>query len=681
MGDRPAEEPAPAPAGGEAIAAPAPGDAPPGEGGSAERPWIMGKVNEFQMSETNVIRCLGCCGIIGIGAFIGLLVLLNSIHNLGPEDQVVITGKHKQYVRNGPSTVVLAPEKKKVFRQATRLSISEYAVVKNIRSGALRHVGGPTFLFLGPYDVVEKIKPIMLLQRYEFVRLVDQTTGIERVLQGPQAVIPKPLEIHPAGVEKAVVLGLDLAAVVRLKTTGMLKLVKSGGSYMPEPYEEIVEMRKAKVLTLLQYAIVKSNLDGIIRHESGPQLLQVGPYEEIMGLKDKIILRKDEFVRMRSKKDGSERVVRGPITFMPEPLEQTIEGKQRATFLDLDTAALVLNRATGQQRLVTEKGVFIPSPYEQVLEKRPLIRVLPHEAIAVRNAEGRVNILEGGGNNNIGFFLQPFWNILEMTWSSFSEDMKPGVEQQITKVSFAKIDLRSRMMLFRYSVLTSDNVKLILDGNIFWRIRSASQMINTTSDPSGDIWHHARSSLIQAMGRATLANFMMKLKLITADILKELAVDDFYSNRGVEVESIEITRFEVADPETGKMLQEIILESTNVINRLQKQHSTDEVQAAGLRNDIELEKKRTNLVLIKATNERLRAELEGDIQGLKRLGLAQKFINGLNQTVPVLDDRIDLFKHYQEIQSRNQATHDLGAGSGRFFMTPQDLDLNLKMEL
>merc|ERR1711988_1312333 len=254
-----------------------------------------------------------------------------------------------------------------------------------------------------------------------------------------------------------------------------------------------------------------------------------------------------------------------------------------------------------------------------------------------------------------------------MTWSTFSEDMKPGAEQQISKVSFAKIDMRSRMMLFRYSVLTSDNVKLILDGNIFWHIRSVSQMINTTSDPSGDVWHHARSSLIQAVGRATLANFMMKLKEITSELLRELAVDDFYSKRGVELESIEITRFEVADPETGKMLQDIILESTNVINRLQKQHSTNEVKAAGLKNDIELEKKRTNLVLIKATNERLRAELEGDIQGLKRLGLAQKFIDGLNQTVPDLDSRIDLYKHYQEIQSRNQASHDLGAGSHRYF--------------
>lgn len=633
------------------------------------------------MSEGNAIRSLGCCGIIGLGAFIGLIVLLNSIHNLGPEDQVVITGRDRKYVRNGPSTVVLAPEKKKVFRQATRVAVSEYAVVKNVQTGEMRHVAGPTLLFLGAYDVVENILPMMSLQRDEYVRLIDQSTGTERVLSGPQAVVPRVLEVYPSGVQKAVVLGLDLAVLIRVKTTGMLQLITSGGVHIPRPYEEIIEIRTATVLTPLQYAVVKSNLDGITTHVSGPRLLKVGAYEEVLAVEDKIVLRKDEYVRLRSKKDGSERVVRGPQTFMPEPLEQTLEGKQRATFLDVDTAALVLNRSSGQQRLVTEKGVFIPSPYELVIEKRPLIRVLPHEAIAVRNAEGQVSILDGGTNDDIGFFLKPHWNVLENTWSSFSEDLQPGVEQQRSKVSFSKIDLRSRMMLFRYSVLTSDNVKLILDGSIFWRISSVAQMINTTSDPPGDVWQHSRSALFQAVGRTTLATFMTHLKQVTAEVLQAQAADSFYLLRGVEAESLQITRFEVADQATGKMLQAIIRESTNVVNQLQRQKSSNEVRAASLLSDIELEKKRTNLVILQATNDRLRAEIAGDVAGLRRLGLATQFIGGLNASVPDLDSRIDLYKHYNQIESRNTMTHDLAAGNNRLFFTPQELDFNIKMEL
>merc|ERR1719258_431226 len=87
-------------------------------------------------------------------------------------------------------------------------------------------------------------------------------------------------------------------------------------------------------------------------------LLQVGAYEELLSIEKKMVLRRDEFIRLRSKNDGSERVLHGPSVVIPEPAEHTLEGKQRATFLDVDTAALVLNRATGQQRLVTRR----PSP-------------------------------------------------------------------------------------------------------------------------------------------------------------------------------------------------------------------------------------------------------------------------------------------------------------------------------
>merc|ERR1719326_2788008 len=132
-------------------------------------------------------------------------------------------------------------------------------------------------------------------------------TGNERVISGPKAVIPGPLESSPKGVEKAVVLGMDIAVVVSFKTTGMLRLVTDGGVYIPRPYEEIVETRKATLLSHRQYAVIKSHLEGTLRHEPGPQLLQVGAYEEIIGIYDKFILRKDEYIRLRNKKDGSER--------------------------------------------------------------------------------------------------------------------------------------------------------------------------------------------------------------------------------------------------------------------------------------------------------------------------------------------------------------------------------------
>jgi len=427
---------------------------------------------------------------------------------------------------------------------------------------------------------------------------------------------------------------------------------------------------------------LRNTLEGITRSVPGPQLFHIGAYEELIGIRDKIILRKDEYVRLRSKQDGTERVVRGPQSFVPDFYEQTVEGKQRATFLDLDTAALVLDRATGQQRLITQKGVFIPSPYEEVLKKQALIRVLPHESMVIRDAQGGMNII-GTGSGSETFFLQPYWSILQQTWSSYSEDLsnEGDAEQVVSKVTFDKIDLRVRLMKFRYSVLTHDNVKLIVDGNIFWKVYSVSQMVNMTSDPAGDVWLHTRSAMMQAVSKVTMADFMLNLKQTTKDVFQLQTLDGFYADRGVQVESMELTRFEVADPATAQILNSIIEESTNRINLLQMQAGADDVKTASLIQDIEREKKRASLVIIKATNTALQAEMAGDIEGLKRLGFARTFIGGLNATLPSIDARIDLYKHYHQVLSTNQVTHDVATNVGRLFLSPADLQISLKAEL
>merc|ERR1719265_1543568 len=105
-------------------------------------------------------------------------------------------------------------------------------------------------------------------------------------------------------------------------------------------------------------------------------------------------------------------------------------------------------------------------------------------------------------------------------------------------------------------------------------------MIRATSDPSGDVWHHARSCLIQAVSKVDLATFMSGFNGIVMAAFKEQAGDGFYLERGVEVHSMELTRYKCTDDKTAAVLQEIIQETTNRINRLQAQESENEVRAA-----------------------------------------------------------------------------------------------------
>jgi len=81
---------------------------------------------------------------------------------------------------------------------------------------------------------------------------------------------------------------------------------------------------------------------------------------------------------------------------------------------------------------------------------------------------------------------------------------------------------------------------------------------------------------------------------------------------------MEVTKYECVDAETAATLQEIIQETTDRINRLQKQRSQNDVEFAKLQADIELEKQRTKLITTQAYNDRLAAEKQGEARGAER---------------------------------------------------------------
>jgi regulator of protease activity HflC (stomatin/prohibitin superfamily) len=242
-----------------------------------------------------------------------------------------------------------------------------------------------------------------------------------------------------------------------------------------------------------------------------------------------------------------------------------------------------------------------------------------------------------------------------------------------------KIDLRANKMLFQYEVRTSDNVKLILEGTVFWQVKDISKMINSTPDPESDVWHHARSSLIQAVSDSTLAQFMSSFNKIIKEAWDRESRAEFYFARGVEMQSMELTRFDCADKETASILQEIIQETTNRINRLTAQESENEVRAAKMTMDIQLERQRTELIQTQSDNDRLQARMQGEANGMKLMKGASTFISGLNSSIPDVDSRIELYRLHEQLQSRNVDTKHLSSGSAHLFLTPSDVNLKLDM--
>jgi hypothetical protein len=505
--------------------------------------------------------------------FIMSIVALASIHNLDPQQQLLVKDPNGYWVQNGPWSGCLITHREKVIRSGTLLEPQQYAVVKNIQTGLSHNELGPQFLFLGAYDVLVEVKNTFVLLKGQYVRLVDEAGGAQRVLLGPQAVVPEPTEIAPAGV-------------------------------------------------------------------------------------------------------------------------------QQVYFLDAETALLIRDKQSGMQRLVAEAGVYTPTADEEVIEERHLLHVLPYEAMVVRDASGQLTLHSGAEGDGTGsaFFLPPYHELVEMHWSDFSnppdqqitsevQDGEPvngsqvqaADQQTMNHDPVTRVDMRSRMMHFAYEVRTSDSVKLILEGTIFWRIKNLSMTIAATADPEGDVWHHARSSLIQAVSKVTLQTFMSGIDSAVTEAFDTQASDSFYAERGVALQSMEVTKFDCVDPETAVILQAIIQESTNKINKLTVQASENEVAAAALAAEIQLAKQRTELIETQAENLRIQLMKQGEADGLQLAGDANAFMTGLNQTVPDVNTRIDLYTLRHQLSSRNTDTHNLASGTAHLFVAPDDLSLKLNV--
>merc|ERR1712072_1088488 len=146
--------------------------------------------------------------------------------------------------------------------------------------------------------------------------------------------------------------------------------------------------------------------------------------------------------------------------------------------------------------------------------------------------------------------MGPYCKIVELVWSNGVKKDKRGRKMTI-------FDSRPWYMNYEFVVRTSDNVELNLSMSFFWSLENIAYMIRNTDDAPGDICHHAR------------------IEIIHQTILE--SNDPFYEARGSKIHSVEVRSFECLDKKIDSVLQEIIKESTDRINRLQLVESENEV--------------------------------------------------------------------------------------------------------
>lgn len=616
----------------------------------------------------------------GLGVCLSGLCARASTHFVGKEEQLIVEGFTETVAHNGPTVVVLSPlgyrRAKKV--KAQKLGNLDYIRVNDAISGEDRIERGPKLLFLGAYDSVVHHGVGVTLSETEYLFTEDQLSGEKTMVRGPRVWFPSTHETHTT---KKAALALEEDQYVRLKdeSTGRRWIQKGKALLFPEPTWKI-EGRVSKAWTLKAYEYVRllDNVTGKITVLRGEQIVFPGPDQELLDSSklSAIDLQVDEYVKIENQTNGDIRVLRGTERVFLGPHERVLEdddceddqGKRRAVQVDEEHAVLVRDIGTGQLRLVTEKQLFVPGPYEAIEEVRELIKLADHDAMIIKDKDGNFHYRFGNPDKQSGqgprsFFLQPYEEIVELLWSS-------GLRRKNRDLHITRFDCRAQYMWIEIDCRTSDNVELVLETTFFWEAMDLPKLVRTTGNLPGDIYNQARSQFIKCVAQKTLKEFMSGLHSISKEVFEQGT--PFYEERGIKVHSLEVTKYSCAEKRTSEVLQQIIEETTNRLNRLSHAESENEVNLFKIQGDIEREKLNGELLEIQHEH----AQSEARVAGAAEAERVKAFLAGLEGGVPELDDRVGMW----QVLRKTEALSVVSEGGASLYYTPSDVNLSIKTE-
>jgi len=518
------------------------------------------------------------------------------------------------------------PQDEASVRKGESLPRLEYLLVEDKLTGIRRLEKGPLLFFPGPDDQVLAKKAVIVLQQDEYVRLKDTKSGKQWVQRGEALVYLEPTWVQDGNVSK----------VVSLKA--------------------------------YQYVRLIDNASGKVRVERGEQSLVPGPNETMLDKKvlDAMELKVQEYVKLQNQADGAIRVVKGPGVVFLGPADKVLNGgKKSAVEIDDDHSALVRDKSTGVLRLVADtSGLFMPAADEEIEMVQDRIKLADHEAVIVKNQQGHYSYFYGNEKRRPNgeprtLFLPPHANIAEQRWSR-------GVRRDVRDLKIRILDCRAQYMYFEFNCRTSDNVEMVLEGTFFWQIGDVPAMMSQTGDVPGDVCNHARSQFIRHVSRITLKEFMQNLHGIAKQVYEE--DPSFYTKRGIKIRSLEVTRYSCAEESTRVILEEIIQETTNRMNRLSQAESENEVSMFKMHGRIEQEKLKTELMKIQHQHKELIATTEGAAEALK----AEAFLKGLGKKVPDVKDRLQMWETIRRVDTIATAA----TGDSKLYYTSDDVNLS-----
>merc|ERR1719359_144477 len=606
---------------------------------------------------------------------------------LAKDEQLVIVQLTDTEIRNGPGIQFVSPLVKGVSkRKAELLEALDYIKVKDTLTGELRVEKGPQLLLLGAFDGVQDRGTALSLTPTEYCIVLDKRTGEKRIERGPRVLVPGAFE-HIS--DKRAAYSLESNQYLRLLDTADGKRWIERGPQLFVPAQPTHQaqggVQTAYSLKKVEYVRLIDETTGSIRVERGEQLVfpaaTESPLPEDKGVLTAIHLKVFQFVKVIDNATGVIRVVKGEATVFLGATESIVgRGKTDAIEIDQETAVQVRSKRTGELSLVsaldggsgfgsgtsaTTSGLFFPKAEEEIVEVQKLIKLADYECMVLINGKGEMDFFYGDDAKRAGrpraFFVPPYSSVYSLTWSR-------GRRRERRDLVLDRLDCRPQFMSFEFNCRTANNVELVLEGTFFWQIVDVETMVKMTGDTTGDICNHARSKFIQLISKVTLKDFMDNFNVLAAQAHE--SDDAFYSRRGVAVHSLEVTAYRCQDASTARILEQIIQETTNRMNRLSQQESENEIKMYAMGGEIEQETRRAELLKVLQTHKLMEAKNDGEAEAER----VRAFLAQTQDSVTSLEARIGLWSTLR----KQDALKAVSSGPARLYFTPSDVNLSIE---
>ncbi|MEO0564531.1 MAG: SPFH domain-containing protein, partial [Chloroflexota bacterium] len=287
------------------------------------------------------------------------------------------------------------------------------------------------------------------------------------------------------------------------------------------------------------------------------------------------------------------------------------------------------------------------------------IRLEDHETVVIREVDGSYSFRHGTDEMR-SFFLEPHTELVSFWWSS-------GLTKDARNLNITKLDRRPKFMWYDFEVRTKDNVELIIGITFFWQVNEVEKMVATTDDTTGDVCAHSRSMIIQSVSRVTLEAFLDGFNNIVHDAVIDTD-DPFYEERGTVIHAVEVRAIRCKDAGTQQILNEIIQETTDRLNRLQKQESENEVRLRYIEGEIAAEQQRGDLLELQRQAKRIEALAAGEAEAER----VRAFFAGLADLPEAGRQTI-----WETLRKRD-ALEAVTQGDAQVFFTPSDVNLSIE---